>query len=90
MENLKYEISLLKFTNEDLAGLSVRVEQLENKILDRLKQQYKSYKQNYNNGRTILKEYTEYQAMRLFCLDCELVSFNDIELMEFEVNQSLS
>lgn len=28
--------------------------------------------------------------MREFCLDTQLVSFNDIEAMEYEVNQSFS
>jgi len=54
------------------------------KPLDRLRQQYK---------RTIdypmfELEKVKYKAMRLFCLDCELVSFNDIEVMENEVNSS--
>lgn len=60
----------------------------ENIYLNRLKEQYKKYKQNYNNGRTVLKESNEYFAMRLFCLDTQLLDFNAIELMEFEVNSS--
>ena len=32
----------------------------------------------------------DYLAMRLFCLDTQLISFNDIEAMEYEVNQSFS
>jgi hypothetical protein len=84
MRNIKYEISLLKFTNEDLTGLSTRVEELENKILDRLKQEYKNY---CSKGKTPIAK-NIYYSMRTFCLDCELVSFNDIGAMEFEVNQS--
>jgi len=53
------------------------------KPLDRLRQQYKATKQEYNG-----LEMTRYNAMRLFCLDCELVSFNDIELMENEINNT--
>lgn len=52
-------------------------------ILNRLKEQYKMTKQEYNG-----LEMTRYNAMCLFCLDTQLVSFNDIELMKFEVNQS--
>ena len=40
------------------------------------------------NGRLILKNCYEYDAMRLFCLDTQLISFNDIELMESEINSS--
>lgn len=86
MKNIKYEISLLKFTNEDLTGLSIRVEEFENKILDRLRKQYLETKGLMSNK--IISELKRYSAMRLFCLDCELVSFNDIEVMEDEVNRS--
>lgn len=71
-------------------GFITAIEWQKEVALNRLKEQYKKYKQNYNNGKTILKESYEYFAMRLFCLDTQLVSFNDIELMEFEVNQSFS
>jgi hypothetical protein len=59
-----------------------------NKYLDRLKQEYKESlggsldDRNYRRNR--------YSAVRVFCLDCELVSFNEVELMEFEVNQSFN
>ncbi len=56
------------------------------KPIDRLRQEYKQRQEllkiNKNTNLII------YQAMRLFCLDCELVSFNDIEAMEYEVNSS--
>jgi hypothetical protein len=60
------------------------------KPLDRLRQQYKEHKnaQKIFHGVEQLKYKIRYNAMRLFCLDCELVSFNDIELMEREVNSS--
>jgi hypothetical protein len=60
-----------------------------NKYLDRLKQQYKKYKEiNEKEDFSKSIEKVEYLAIRFFCLDCELVSFNDIEVMENEVNQS--
>ena len=65
----------------------------ENIYLNRLKEQYKqmlSKKQGdfYLEGYNRLSQ--DYLAMRLFCLDTQLVSFNDIEAMEYEVNQSFS
>ena len=66
----------------------------ENIYLNRLKEQYKQVKEKiskddfYLNGYEQAKKY--YDAMRLFCLDTQLISFNEIELMEFEVNQSFS
>ena len=65
----------------------------ENIYLNRLKEQYKqmlSKKQGdfYLEGYNRLLQ--DYLAMRLFCLDTQLVSFNDIEAMEYEVNQSFS
>ena len=65
----------------------------ENIYLNRLKEQYKqmlSKKQGdfYLEGYNRLSQ--DYLAMRLFCLDTQLISFNDIEAMEYEVNQSFS
>ena len=65
----------------------------ENIYLNRLKEQYKqmlSKKQGdfYLEGYNRLSQ--DYLAMRLFCLDTQLVSFNDIEMLEFEVNNSIS
>lgn len=63
----------------------------ENIYLNRLKEQYKQFviesKTHYFKNKANRLE-KDYQAMRLFCLDTQLVSFNDIEVMEFEVNQS--
>lgn len=60
----------------------------ENIYLNRLKKQYKIFKiwEKDEQGGKIA--YFQYQAMRLFCLDTQLLSFNDIELLEFEVNSS--
>jgi hypothetical protein len=60
------------------------------KPLDRLRQEYKLVckAEDWSENKRELNN--DYLAMRLFCLDCELVSFNDIELMEYEVNSSFS
>ena len=63
----------------------------ENIYLNRLKEQYKqmlSKKQGdfYLEGYNRLSQ--DYLAMRLFCLDTQLISFNDIEVMENEINSS--
>lgn len=58
------------------------------KPLDKLKQQYKAVvkaKQWSDEKRELNNDYL---CMRLFCIECELLNFNEIELMEFEVNQS--
>lgn len=61
------------------------------KPLDRLRQEYKIVKNSESIGTKFTENYRdEYNAIRLFCLDCELVSFNDIEVMESEVNSSFS
>ena len=67
--------------------------QQENNIyLNRLKEQYISVKNaekiKWNHTKTMREN--DYFGMRLFCLDTQLVSFNDIEAMENEVNQSFS
>lgn len=59
----------------------------ENIYLNRLKEQYIKAQELWN-GKLILKNCYEYDAVRLFCLDTQLISFNDIEAMEYEVNQS--
>lgn len=63
--------------------------EVKNKYLDRLKKQYYELKRNFllteKNYRQI-----RYNAMREFCLDCELIPFTDIEVMEYEVNQSFT
>lgn len=67
------------------------VAQQENNIyLNRLKEQYKEHKkaQKIFHGVEQIKYKIRYDAMRLFCLNTQLVSFNDIEAMEYEINQS--
>jgi hypothetical protein len=59
------------------------------KPIERLRQQYKVVvEKDKSNSEFYIPMLGEYQAMRLFCLDCELLTFNEIELMEYEVNQS--
>ena len=61
---------------------------------DRLRQQYKNYKtielNNYMEQEDIQTLKGFYDSMRLFCLECNLLSFNEIELMEFEVDNEIS
>ena len=59
---------------------------IENIYLNRLKEQYKLAIKEYQTEIVKFKVVEHYNAMRLFCLDTQLISFNDIELMEFEVN----
>ena len=62
-----------------------------NIYLDRLKQQYiRYYKVDEKDNFEKSVEKVEYLAMRLFCLDTNLVSFDDIEVMEYGVNNSVS
>ena len=63
----------------------------ENIYLNRLKEQYKkmlSKKQGYFYLEGYNRLLQDYLAMRLFCLDTQLISFNDIEVMENEINSS--
>lgn len=75
-------------TNLDINEIDKKINQIESNIyLNRLKEQYKQSleKQTIDSWSTN-KMY--YDAMRLFCLDTQLISFNDVELMENEVNSS--
>ena len=62
----------------------------KNIYLNRLKEQYKNYKtvefKNYMEHEDIKTLKGFYDSVRLFCLDTQLISFNDIETMENEVN----
>lgn len=86
----KYFKDTISYNFTALTGREVEQiwrEEVENPYLDRLKQQYRAYK----DKESLYDDYTRktyYDAMRLFCLDCELVSFNEVEVMEYEVNQS--
>ena len=57
-------------------------------ILNRLREQYKQSLGGSNDDRHYRRN--RYNSVRLFCLDCSLLTFNEIEVMEFEVNKSFS
>jgi len=59
-----------------------------NIYLDRLREQYKET-QNFKHRKVAFRNHTMcYNAVRTFCLDTQLISFNDIEVMEYEANSS--
>jgi len=58
------------------------------KPLDRLREQYKETFTGSMDDKLLRKR--QYYSVRLFCLDCELVTFNDIEVMEYEVNNEVN
>lgn len=60
------------------------------KPIQRLKEQYKIFKQYTPSSRDRKDRELSYLAMRLFCLDCELVTFQEVEQMEYEVDKSLA
>lgn len=60
----------------------------ENIYLNRLKEQYKKYKELKSWSEESRYELQVYSNIRCFCLDTQLISFNDIEVMENEVNSS--
>ena len=58
-------------------------------ILNALKREYKVFKGLEKMNTKFKENYKdEYNSIRTFCLDTQLISFNDIEVMEYEVNQS--
>ena len=78
-------------TNLDINEIDKKINQIESNIyLNRLKEQYKKVKEyaekDYMYYAEIHKK--DYNAMRLFCLDTQLLDFNTIEVMENEVNSS--
>lgn len=58
------------------------------KPIDRLKEQYIEVKRNFIPSENVYRR-TRYNAMREFCLDCSLLSFAEIELMEDEIDSKL-
>jgi len=60
------------------------------KPIDRLRKEYINIQEKKERYKVKSLYSTEqiYKAMRLFALDCNLVSFKDVELMEFEINRS--
>lgn len=88
-----HSIKVCLNTNLDINEIDRKINQIENGgiYLRRLREQYKLIKKQ-NAPTKQLQELRDiaYNAVRLFCLDCSLLSFAEIELMEFEVNQSFS
>jgi len=56
-------------------------------IMDKIPKEHKKAQKIFH-GVEQMKYKIRYQAMRLFCLDTQLISFNDIEIMENEINSS--
>lgn len=59
------------------------------KPLDKLK----NYYINLKIAKTIsegLNIESRYNILRAFCIECNIVTFNEIEVMEYEVNNSIS
>ena len=75
---------------DDLILFSGEKTEKENIYLNRLKEQYKKYKELKSWSEESRYELQVYSNIRCFCLDTQLISFNDIEIMENEVNQSFS
>lgn len=57
----------------------------ENIYLNRLKEQYKESLGGSMDNRRYRRD--RYNAIRTFCLDTQLLSFNDIEVMEYEISR---
>ena len=68
-------------------GFITAIEWQKEVALNRLKEQYKFAVEN-EELEFYIGRLENYQSVRAFCLDTQLVSFNDIEVMEYEVNQS--
>ena len=69
-------------------NLIIDFKETENIYLNRLKEQYIEVNRNFLPLENQYRR-TRYGAMRDFCLDTQLISFNDIELMELEINNKL-
>lgn len=87
-----HDLSTQKGRNEYMKALetqnSTKNSKTENIYLNRLKEQYKQT-QSFKHRKVVFRNRTMcYNAMRLFCLDTQLLDFNTIEVMESEVNQS--
>lgn len=88
MKFIKDHIRKLPLSDGKLTEALYSVDAKQQVIINRLKQLYKETLTGTTDYKLLRKR--QYNAMRLFCLDCELVSFNDIELMESEVKSSFS
>ena len=83
-----HSIKVCLNTNLDINEIDKKINQIESNIyLNRLKEQYKETLKDESSLIKTLRV-SNYTGMRNFCLDTELLDFNTIELMEFEVNSS--
>lgn len=57
----------------------------ESKYLKRLRRDYKLLQERALPNTTTIRT-TQYNTLRQFCLDTNLISFNDLEVMEHEVD----
>jgi hypothetical protein len=57
------------------------------KPIERLRQEYKEIIKFADWSEVKREKRESYQTMRLFCIDCSLLSFAEIEKMENEVEQ---
>lgn len=59
------------------------------KPLDRLKQQYKIFLSVDDSDKDHKRRAANiYSSIRIFCIDCNLISFAEIEAMEYELENS--
>lgn len=54
------------------------------KIIDRLRKQYEEIAKGSQDDRLLRRR--QYLSVRVFCLDCNLLTFAEIEEMEFEID----
>lgn len=83
-----HSIKVCLNTNLDINEIDKKINQIESNIyLNRLKELYKFAVEN-EESEFYIGRLENYQSVRAFCLDTQLISFNDIEVMESEVNSS--
>ena len=89
----KNDITIYLYNSINVESFDSKIKAINSSIyLDRLKEQYLELNQYQNKFVDSIKRdkaielLDYYNAMRLFCLDTCLLSFNDIEVMEYEIN----
>lgn len=87
---IKYYPNRNGLTGREIEEIWRKEAKTENTYLNRLKEQYEKAKRLEKYPIMFKKLNTDYLAMRLFCLDTQLISFNEIEVMEDEVNTEIN
>lgn len=59
------------------------------KPIQRLKQLYRRFKYSIADKEEKRNQSREYHMCRAFCLDCDLLTFQEVEQMEYEVDKNL-